>query len=70
MLSLRFSGSKFLMNLLRQFRVREFFRVHKVFRIQVFAGSAAFLFSLSGFQKCMTYILGCSFIKTCSLTSC
>ena len=64
MLSLRFSGSKFLMNLLRQFRV------HKIFRTQVFAGSAAFLFSLSGFQKCMTYVLGCSFIKTCSLTGC
>ena len=70
MLSLRFSGSKFLMNLLRQFRVREFFRVHKIFRTQVFAGSAAFLFSLSGFQKCMSYVLGCSFIKTCSLTGC
>ena len=38
MSSLRFSGSKFLINLRRQFRVR------KIFRTQDFAGFAAFLF--------------------------
>ena len=38
MFSLRFSGSKFLINLRRQFRVR------KIFRTQVFAGFAVFSF--------------------------
>ena len=36
MFSFRFSGSKFLINLRRQFRVR------KIFRAQVFAGFAVF----------------------------
>ena len=36
--SLRFSGSKFLINLRRQYRVR------KIFRTQVFAGFAVFHF--------------------------
>ena len=38
MFSLRFSGSKFLINLRRQFRIR------KIFRTQVFAGFPVFLF--------------------------
>ena len=38
MFSLRFSGSKFLINLRRQFRVR------KIFRTQVFAGFTVFSF--------------------------
>ena len=38
MFSLRFSGSKFLINLRRQFRVR------KIFHTQVFAGFAVFSF--------------------------
>ena len=38
MFSLRFSGSKFLINLLRQFRVR------KIFHAQGFAGFTVFLF--------------------------
>ena len=52
MFSLRFSGSKFLTNLQRQFGVS------KIFRSQVFARL---------FRKCVTYILGCSFIETCLL---
>ena len=42
MFSLRFSGSKFLMNLRRQFRVRNFFRARKIFRIKVFPRFAVF----------------------------
>ena len=38
MFSLRFSGSKFLINLRRQFRVR------KIFRTQIFAESVVFIF--------------------------
>ena len=38
MFSLRFSGSKFLVNLRRQFRVR------KIFRTQIFAGFEVFIF--------------------------
>ena len=40
MFSLRFLGSKFLINLWRQFRVR------KIFRTQVFVGFAVFLFCI------------------------
>ena len=36
--SLRFSGSKFLINLRRQFRVRKIFRERKFFPTQLFAG--------------------------------
>ena len=43
MISLRFSGSKVLIILRQQFRVK-FFRVHKIFRAQVFAGFAVFAF--------------------------
>ena len=38
MFSLRFSGSKFLVNLRRQFRVRN------IFRTQIFAGFEVFIF--------------------------
>ena len=62
MFSLRFLGSKFLINLRRQFRVR------KIFRTQVFAGFACILCLKLLYRKCVTYVVGCSFIKTCSLT--
>ena len=62
--SLRFSGSKFLINLRRQFRVR------KIFRTQLFAGFEVILCLKLLFRKCVTYVAGCSFIKTCSLTGC
>ena len=43
--SLRFSGSKFLINLRRQFRARKkFFLARKFFRTQRFVGFAVFLF--------------------------
>ena len=63
MFFLRFLGSKFLINLRRQFRVR------KIFRTEVFAGFGVFILRLKLlFRKCVTYVLGSSFIKTCSLT--
>ena len=64
MFSLRFSGSKFLINARRQFRVR------KIFRTQLFAGFEAILFLKLLFRKCVTYVAGCSFTKSCSLTGC
>ena len=60
MFSLRFSGSKFLINLLWQFRVR------KIFRTQLFAGFEVILC----FHSCLTYVAGCYFTKTYSLTGC
>ena len=42
MFSLRFSGSKFLINLRRQFRARKLFHVSKIFRTQGFAGFTVF----------------------------
>ena len=59
MFSLRFSGSKFLINLRQQFYVRKiFFRVRKIFRTQFFAGFAVFSLSLKlRFRKCISYIL-------------
>ena len=65
MFSLRFSGSKFLINLRRQFRVR------KIFSYTSFCGVCGlhFVFKIA-IRKCVTYVLGCSFIKTCSLTGC
>ena len=38
MFPLRFSGSKFLINLRRQFRARKICRVRNIFRTQFFAG--------------------------------
>ena len=57
----RFLLSKFLINLRRKFRVR------KIFRTQVFAGFAGILCLKLLYQKCVTYVVGCSFIKTCSI---
>ena len=70
MFSLHFSGSKFLTNLRRQFCVRKFFSCTWNFSYINFCGIRS-LFNLSLkllFRKCITYVLGCSFIKTCSLT--
>ena len=64
MLSLRFSGRKFLINLRRQFRVT------KIFRTQLFAGFEVILCLKLLFRKCVPYVTGCSFTKTCSLTRC
>ena len=67
MFSLRFSGSKFLINLQRQIRVR------KIFDTEVFAEFTVFSFCAYLkllFRNCVTSLLGCSFVKTCSLTSC
>ena len=61
MFSLRFSGSKFLINLLWQFRVR------KIFRTQLFAGFEVILCLKLLFRKCVTYVAGCSFTKTCKI---
>ena len=55
MFSLRFSGSKFLINLRRQFRVRKIFLCSKIFRAQVFGGFAIFLKLL--FQKCVLMLI-------------
>ena len=63
MFSLRFSGSKFLINLW-QFHVSNF-----IFCTQVFAGRFILRLKLL-FRKCVTYVLGCPFIKSCSLTGC
>ena len=66
MLSLRFSGRKFLIILRRQIRVR------KIFHTQVLAGFCSlFILCLKlVFRKCVTYVLGYFFIKTCALTGC
>ena len=64
MFSLRFSGSKFLINLRRQFRVR------KILRTKLLVGFEVILCIKLLFRKCVTYVAGCSFIKTCSLTGC
>ena len=49
----------------------KFFRVRKIFRTLVFAGFASlhFVFKIT-ILKMRTYFVGCSFIKTCSLTGC
>ena len=70
MFSSRFLGSKFLINLRRQCRVVKFVCARKIFRSQVFAGFACILCSKLLYRKCVTYAVGCSFIKTCSLTGC
>ena len=43
----------------------KFFRVRKIFRTQVFAGFACILCLKLLYRKCVTYVVGCSFIKTC-----
>ena len=60
MFSLRFSGSKFLINLRRQIRVR------KIFQVEFFAGFTVFLFCIYLkllFRKCVTSVVGCSFLN-------
>ena len=46
------------------------FRVRKIFRTQLFAGFEVILCLKLLFRKCVTYVAGCSFTKTCSLTGC
>ena len=46
MFSLHFLENNFLVNLRRQFRLREFFLVRKIFRTQVFEGFAVFSFCI------------------------
>ena len=66
MYSLHFSGSKFVINLWRQFHVRN------IFRTQVFAGITVFSFLCLKllFWKSVNYVLVFPFVKFCSLTSC
>ena len=64
MFSLRFSESQLLINLRRQFRVR------KIFRTQLFVGLEVILCLKLVFPKSITYVAGCSFTRTCSLTGC
>ena len=64
MFSLRFSGSKFFINLRLQFRVR------KIFHAQVFAAFLAFSYVSKIIIPKMRNLLGCYFIKMCSLTDC
>ena len=67
MFSLRFSGSKFLINLRRQFRVRKICSCTSNFPYTSFCEiwSLFILCSKLVFWKCLTYVLGCSFSKTC-----
>ena len=72
MISLRFSGSKFLINLRRQFRVSKIFSCTENFLCTSFCGicSLCILCLKLLYRKCATYLVGCSFIKTSSLTGC
>ena len=47
---------------------QKFFCVPKIFRKQNFAEFAVILCLKLLFRKSVTYVLGCSSIKTCSLT--
>ena len=69
MFSLRFAGSKFLINLQRQFRVR-FFVFVKFFPHKILRDIQSFHFVLKITISKMHYVVCCSFIKTCSLTGC
>ena len=69
MFSMRFSGSNFLINQRQQFHVCKISRVRKIFYTQVYAGFAVFILRLKLlFRKYVTYVLGCRFNKSCSLT--
>ena len=46
------------------------FCVRKIFRTQIFAEFEVILCLKLLFRKCVTYVAGCSFAKTCSLTGC
>ena len=48
----------------------KFFRVRKIFHTQLFAGFEVISGLKLLFRKCVTYVAGCSFTKTCSLTGC
>ena len=67
---LRFSGSKFLINLRRQFHLRKIFSCTLNFSYTSFCGICSlFILCLKLlFRKCTAYVLGYSSIKTCSLT--
>ena len=64
MFTLRFSGSKFLINLQQQFRARKIFSCTWNFSYPSFCGIwSPFILCLKLlFWKCVTYVLGCSFI--------
>ena len=59
MFSLRFSGSKFLINLRRQLVYVKFFRVHNIFRTQV----------LAGFVRSFYFVFKITIPKECNLCS-
>ena len=65
MFSLGFSGSKFLINWRRQIRVRNFFYATFCGRCDLFILCLKLLF-----RNCVTFILGGSLIKFCSLKGC
>ena len=48
----------------------EIFCLRKIFRTQPFAGFEVIFCLKLLFRKCVTYVAGCSFAKTCSLTGC
>ena len=61
MFPLRFSESKCLINLRRQYRVRKIFSRRQL-RTQVYAGLQSFHLRLKLlFRKCVTYVVGCFF---------
>ena len=66
MFSLLFSGSKFYDKFTVAVRVRKSFSYTRFCRIQSFFDLCLKLL----FRRCKTYVLGCSFMKTCSLTDC
>ena len=75
MFSLGFSGSRFLINSRGQFRVRKSFSRWQlcIFRQFLRHLQSFFILCLNYLQimrnlkLCVTYVLGCSFIKICSL---
>ena len=72
MFSLCFLGSKVLINPQWQFLVHKIFSSMKKFLYASSSGICS-LFNLQLkllFPKCITYVLGCPVIKTCSLTGC
>ena len=67
MFSLRLSGSKFLINVRRQIRVRKMFFMYVKFFIHKVSGDLHLfiLYLKLLFRKFVTFVEGCSFIKTC-----
>ena len=72
MFSLRFSRSKFLINLRPQLRVSKSLLCTLNFLYTSFCGICSlFILCLKLlFRLCVTYYLGCSFTEDCSLTGC